>query len=321
MAIPSEVFTEMVTTTLRNHERKITDNVTNHNALLRLLKDRKKVQSESGGYEIARPLEYNENETYQRYSGYDTLNIGASDVLTSAKFDWMQAAIHVTANGKELKMNNSKERMINLVNARIKNAVNTAANQMSVDIYSDGSLTNQIGGLAHLIQSNGQGTVGGINSATHTFWRNKFHEMAGTDTWSKSTIKGEMNQLWLKCVRGKDKPDLIIMSHDVFSAYEESIQDLQRYGDVQSASVGFEALKYKTASVIFDDNTNFGTTAEVAYFLNTDYLYLVQHPQARWTQDDRRTPVNQDAIVVPMYWMGNVVVTNRARQGKLIDEA
>ena len=28
---------------------------------------------------------------------------------------------------------------------------------------------------------------------------------------------------------------------------------------------------------------------------------------------------NQDAIVVPMYWMGNLVCTNRSRQGVLID--
>ncbi|MDP3938401.1 MAG: phage major capsid protein, partial [Deltaproteobacteria bacterium] len=88
---------------------------------------------------------------------------------------------------------------------------------------------------------------------------------------------------------------------------------------VQSAAVGFETLKYKTANVIFDNNTNFGTTAEKAFFLNTDYLGLVQHPQAQWTQDDERTPVNQDAVVVPLYWMGQMVVTNRSLQGVLFD--
>ena len=242
-------------------------------------------------------------------------------MLSAAKFDWAQAAIHVTASGKELRMNNGKESMINLVKARIKNAMNTAANNMSVDIYSDGSLTNQIGGLAHIVTNDGTGTVGGIVSSTFTFWKNAYKEMAGTNTWSKSTIRGEMNKLWLDLVRGKDHPDLIIMSHDVYSAYEESLQDLQRYGDVATAKAGFESLKYKTADVIFDSNTNFGTTAEKAYFLNSDYLGLVQHPQAQWTQDEQRTPVNQDAVVVPMYWMGQVVVTNRSLQGVLIDAA
>ena len=143
--------------------------------------------------------------------------------------------------------------------------------------------------------------------------------MAGTGTWSKSTIKGEMNKLWLKCVRGKDKPDLIIASHDVFAAYEEALQDNQRYADSKAASAGFESLKYKTAACIFDNNSNFGTTAEKAFFLNTDYLYLVQHKEAQWTQDDEKKPVNQHAVVIPMYWMGELVTTNRNVQGILID--
>lgn len=218
-------------------------------------------------------------------------------------------------------MNNGPEKMIALVKARIKNAMKTAANNMSVDLYSDGSLSNQIGGLGTLIQNDGAGTVGGIVSSTYTWWKNQYSEMAGTGTWSKSTIRGEMNTLWLKCVRGLDKPDLIVASHDTYSAYEASLQDLQRYGDVQAASAGFETLKYKSADVIFDSNSNFGTTAEVMFFLNTDYLYLIQHPDAQWTESDEKVPVNQDAVVVPMYWMGNLVVTNRSLQGKLIDAA
>jgi hypothetical protein len=321
MASPNATFTEMVTTTLRNHAREVVDNVSDNNALLRLLKEKGKIETESGGYEIARPLEYAENATYTRYSGYDTLSVQATDVISAAKYDWAQAAIHVSASGRELRMNNGPEAMIKLVKARIKNAMNTAANNLSVDLYSDGALANQIGGLAHIVQNAGTGTVGGINSSTYPFWQNQVVEMAGTGTWSKSTTKGEMNKLWLKCVRGKDKPDLIVASHDIYSAYEESLQDLQRYADARSAAAGFESLKYKTANVIFDDNTNFGTTAETAFFLNTDFLYLVQHPEAQWTQDDEKKPLNQDAVVVPMYWMGQLVCTNRALQGKLIDAA
>lgn len=321
MASPNSVFTEMVTTTLREHDRMLVDNVTKHNALLTFMKEKGKIETASGGTEIVKPLEYAENSTFTRYSGYDTLDISASDVLSAAKYDWKQAAIVVSANGLELRMNNGRAALINLAKARIKNAINTAANAMSIDIYSDGALPNQIGGLASLITSDGTGTVGGINAATFTFWKNQFSEMSGTNAWSKSTIKGEMNKLWLKCVRGKDKPDLIVSSHDIYSAYEESLQDNQRYMDSKTASAGFENLKYKTAVVIFDSNTNFGTTSETAYFLNTDYLYMVQHPEAQWTQDEARKPVNQDAQVIPLLWMGNMVCSQRSLQGKLIDAA
>ena len=327
MSTPSAVFTEMVTTTDRTWGRKVTDNVSNHNALLNIMKRKGKIKTVSGGYEIAEQIDYAENQTYQRYSGYDGLNTNASDVLTSVRFPYQQVALHVTASGRELRMNAGKEQMINLVKARKDNALRTAANQFSVDIYSDGALTNQINGLSNLIQTNGQGTVGGINATTWTFWRNQFREMTGTNLAASPnaanavSMKADLNALWLATTRGADITDLIVMTHDFFALFELGEQQLQRYADSDLAQAGFTTMKYKTANVVFDNNTNFATTGERAYFLNCDYLYLVQHREAQWTMDTEKTPVNQDAVVIPMYWMGNLVCTNRARQGILFDAA
>jgi hypothetical protein len=321
MASPSAVFTEMVSTTMRNVSTDVADNVSLNNALSARLKKKGKFITLDGGYEIQIPLEYAENGTYQRFAGFDTLNTNASDVITSAKYDWAQIALHVVASGRELRMNSGKSQMINLAKAKKANALKTAANNFSIDLYSDGSLTNQVGGLANIIQTNGQGTVGGLNSATFTFWRNKFREIAGSGAYTKDTFKGELNGLWLQLVRGADKPDLIVLSHDFYSVYEAGEQQLQRYMDADMAKAGFVGLKYKTADVIFDDNTNFTSTAEKGYFLNTDYLYVAQHKDAQWTQDEEKKPVNQDAVVLPFYWMGNVVTSNRALQGVLLDAA
>lgn len=319
MASPNAVFTEMVSTTLRAHKREVVDNVSKNNALLTLMKERDNIKTESGGYEIAISLEYGENGTYQRYSGFDPLNINASDVISAAKYDWAQVALHVTASGRELRMNSGAQKMINLAKQKVKNAIHTAKNQFSIDLYSTGSLTNQIGGLAHLIQTNGQGTVGGIPSASYAFWQNEFQEMAGTNTYAE--IRKDMGKLWLRLNRGVDKPDLIVSSHDLYVAYEDTLQDRQRYSDAKMAAAGFETLKYKTANIVFDDNSNFSTTAEKMYFLNTKYLYLVEHTDARWDQDGDKVPVNQDAVVIPIYWMGQLVCSNRKLQGVLMDAA
>src|SRR5512139_381311 len=132
MATPNSTFTEMVTTTLRNHPTEVADNVSKHNALYRRLSVNGKIKKISGGYEIVRPLEYAENGTFQRYSGYDALNISASEVFSAAKFDWCQSAVHVTASGRELRMNSGKEQLIDLAASRTKNAIKTAANNMSL---------------------------------------------------------------------------------------------------------------------------------------------------------------------------------------------
>ena len=128
MPSPNATFTEMVTTTFRNHSGKLADNVSKHNALLNRLKKKGQIKTKSGGYSIVQELDYAENGTYQRYAGYDTLNVNASDVLSAAEYPWAQVAIHVTASGRELRMNSGKEAMINLVKSRITNAMRTAAN-------------------------------------------------------------------------------------------------------------------------------------------------------------------------------------------------
>lgn len=318
MASPNSTFTDMVTTTLRHHSRNIVDNNSNHNALVNRLKSKGNIETVSGGYELVYPIDYPSNETYQRYDHYDTLNIQASDGPTSVKYDWAQISLHVTASGKELRMNSGKEAMIRLVKAKTTSALRTAENNFSTDVYSTGALTNQIGGLGALVTTDGTGTVGGIVSGTYTWWKNQFKEMTGTNTYA--SIQADMNALWLKCVRGADKPDLIVSTHDLYAAYEATLQTNARYTNPKMAELGFESLKYKSADVIFDDNAdNFTTTGETMYFLNTNYLKLVQHSDAQWTQDDQKVPVNQDAVIIPIYWMGNMICTNRARQGCLLD--
>ena len=84
-------FTELVSTTYRNHKKTFADNVTTHNALWKRLSDKGRIRLEDGGLSIVEPLEYATNSTFQRYSGFDTLNIQAVDVLTAAEYAWKQA--------------------------------------------------------------------------------------------------------------------------------------------------------------------------------------------------------------------------------------
>jgi hypothetical protein len=319
MASPNSVFTELVTTTLRNHPTEIADNVSQHNALYRRLKTNGKIKKLSGGYEIVRPLDYAENATYQRYSGFDALNIGASDVLSAAKYDWVQAAVHVVASGRELRMNAGKEQLIDLAASRTKNAMRTAANNMSLDLYGSGSLANQMGGLGTIIQTAGTGTVGGINSSTFTFWQNQFQEMSGTNTYAD--VKNDMMKLWLNCARGSDQTDLIVSTQDLYAAFWNALVPNQRYtSDDKDATAGFNALRFQQADVIFDrQSTNFTSTGEKMYFINSDYLELVVHRDTNWTTLDEKMSVNQDATVIPILWMGQLTCSNRARQGVLID--
>lgn len=319
MTSPNAVFTELVSTTFRKHRKQIVDNVSNNNALLKRLMSKKQMRVEDGGLTITAPLEYDENGTYQRYSGYDILNVGASDVISAAEFQWRQIALNVVASGQELRTNSGDSRIINLVKSRMKNAMRTFKNNFSADVYSDGTLSNQINGLQALVADAGTGTVGGIDSSTWTFWKNKVQSAAapiqggGAITPGPTTMESLMLPLWLAQTRGDDQPDLIVADTNYFTFYEQSQTSIKRYTSSDEAQGGFISLKYKNADVIYDGGS--GIPANHMYFLNTDYMELVVHRDANLAIMDEMKPYNQDAAVVPILWMGNLVTTNRSLQG------
>ena len=59
-------------------------------------------------------------------------------------------------------------------------------------------------------------------------------------TVSASTIEaGMMLPLWLACLRGNDKPDLIVMDSVYFSYFEASQSSLKRYAPSTLARVAW----------------------------------------------------------------------------------
>ena len=314
-------WTELAATTYRKHESEVADNVSKHNALFRRLTEKGKVRREDGGLSIVTPLEYASNSTYQRYSGFDALNINAVDVLTAAEYPWRQVAVNVAASGLELRTNMGDSRIINFTKAKIRNAINSFKNGMSGDIYSDGTAANQINGLQALVSDTGTGTIGQINSSTFTFWQNQVQSAAAplqggsALTLGPSTIESLMLAMYIKQTRGSDQPDFMVFSDDLFTYYEQSQVSLKRYSSDEKAQGSFITMKYKNADVFFDSSG--GIPAVHGYSLNTDYLELVVHRDADMNVMEEVKSVNQDAVVIPVLWMGNLVCSNRFLQAVL----
>lgn len=320
MASPNSTFTELVSTTFRKHKKEIKDNVSNRNALLKFIMKKGNYTTEDGGITITCPLDYAENSTYQRYSDWDTLNIQASDVISAAEYQWRQIALNVVSSGRELRLNSGNSKIINLAKAKIKNALRTFNNNFSSDIYDDGTTTNQINGLQALVSDDGTGTVGGIVSGTFTFWKNNFFNCTTESvTASATTIENSMLlPAWLEVDRGPDdQPDLIVMDNTYYQYFEASQTSLKRYASASNADAGMTTLKYKGADVLYDGNS--GIPATHAYLLNTQYLGLTVHKDADLEIMDEQRPINQDGVVVPILWMGNLTCSNRAQQSVIVN--
>lgn len=323
MAIPNSSWSEITTTTLFNRSRKLADNMLKNNAILRRLSEKGKVKPFDGGQAIVQEIEYAENGTYVRYSGYDVLNISPSDVFTAAQFPIAQAAVAVSINGLEMLQNAGKEKMIDLLESRIGNAEKTMQNNLSLDCYSDGTASGgkQINGLGALVpDTNTSGTVGGIDRATWTFWQPQKQSFATAGfTAGPSTIQTMMNRLWLATVRQADRPDLIIADNTYYRYYWESLQAIQRITSENEGMAGFQALKFMDADVVFDGGIGGGATSNHMWFLNTDYIFLRPHKDRDMVPlEPDRFSVNQDAMVKLIAWAGNMAISNSELQGVLV---
>jgi len=301
MAIPN--LGEIVTTTLRKRSGEFKDNVSNNNALLSRLREKGKMRTIDGGRTIVEELDFAENSTFQRYSGFDTFDVSASDVLDAAEYDPVQSKVSIVISGREMAQNSGTSRVIDLLESRITNGMRTMSNNTSTLIADDPTTST---------------VVGGINQSTFSFWQNQTHDFTDNGQTAAANMLDGMNTLWLETVRGRDVPDMIVQEDTHFTIYESTLQQQQRWASENQAAAGFITLKYKSADV-FHDNTDSGIPTSHSYFINTDFLKFVSYAGRDFDVMPEIKSFNQDASVNHVLWMGNLICSNRARQGVLKD--
>jgi len=325
MALTNPGLSEIVTTTLRNRTGKMADNVTKNNGLLKRLKSKGKVKPVSGGRSIVQEMQYAENGTFKRYSGYEDVSVAPSDVITAAEFNYAQAAVAVSISGLEMLQNSGEDAILDLLESRIENADTTLTNNVALDCYSDGTADGgrQIGGLQLLVADNPTtGVIGGIDRSTTagSFYRNqRFRAVTdGGAAATQANITQYMNKIYLNLVRGADKPDLIVADNNYFGLYWNSLQAIQRITTDNGAEALGGSLKYMDADVIFDGGIGGGAPSNKMYFLNTNYIFFRPHKDRNFVPvGDDRFAVNQDAMVKLIGFAGNMTLSNAFLQGVL----
>lgn len=319
MAFPN--VTDIVATTIENRSKKLADNVTKNNALLTRLNQRGNIRTVSGGSLIFEELSFAENGNVGWYSGYDLLPVAAQDVISSAQYDFKQAACPVIISGLDQLKNAGKEQMIDLLEGRVKVAESSMMNLLAAGIYSDGTAAGgkQVTGLNAAVPVNpATGTYGGIDRATWTFWRSKTTTAGAALT--AATVQAAFNDMWASLVRGSDRPDLIVVDNFMWGIYMASLQAQQRFTNPDSAKLGFPSIQYMDADIVLDGGIGGFAVTKTAYFLNTKYLFWRPHADRNLVPlaPNRRYAINQDAEVQIIAWAGNLTSSGSQFQGRLI---
>ena len=324
MPAPNSSWDSVTTVTLENLTNDIADNISKHSAVLTALTKKDRVRMVSGGDVIVERIAYPGNDTYKRYSGWDVLDVRPTQDISAASYTPKQAAVSVAISGREQTMNQGKEKQMDLLEQRIKNAMRALKNGVAGDLLSDGTSDSakQIDGLLAAIPLDPTtGTYAGINRATYTWWRPYVYD-ATTDGGSAATssnIEGYMERVWSEICRGEDAPDAIIADNTYWRLYAAAIRGRQFITTEDTADSGRPKLKFMNADVYME-----GYGAEIPdsrmWFLNTDYLSWRPYEGRNFAVlDGSRYSYNQDGFCKIIAFMGNLTTSCAFVQGFLKD--
>lgn len=298
-----------------------TDNIFTSQALLYLLRDGGYQEYADGGRLFEYTIEYATNTTFRSVSEMETLDTTRVDVFDAARYDQKIWAGTVVFSDLEKLRNQPANRKVDIVTAKVKNGINSAMEGLNSMLYLDGTGNGgkDMDGLAKIISSTPTtGTVGGINAATWSFWRNK--QALGTKTSTAfDNYRAALESVHNQCSLGgtEKKPTGLVSDRASFEGYISLLTNIERLVKDSNGSsdpdLGWlnDAVEFKGIPYVYDENATAGT----AYFVNKNFLKLTILQGAWLKKKDPVDPANQLASVIRVMTVGNLCASARRHLG------
>ena len=296
----------------------LVDNIFNSNVLThRLLR---KSKATAGGNKVLQPVEYAKNDAQGFYTGYDVMDTAPTEVFTDAEYEWKQMYSTISISGREEALNDGKERVIDLLEAKVKNAEKSMKDLFGTTLYGtqDGTGTDFVG-LQHVIKVDR--TMGGINSTTYPWWDGGYILASGNSpTYADLATDGDADYIqdhMRKAVSSLtidgQRPTMLVTTPVILDAYEESLVAQKRFGASagSTADAGFRNLLFRDIPVFADDHCPDG----MMFLLNENFIQFRHHRKRNFTFEPFQKPINQDARIAKVLWLGALTCSAPRYQG------
>ena len=328
--VTNERLMEAFSLALEDRSQGYADLVSNSNALLFVMKKRGQFKTFSGPT-IRERLLYNESGTYTRYSGYQYLNPAPAELFNDAEFLAKLAAVSVTLSGEDILKNSGTNQLKDIMEEHISAAEQELTDRFVEDLHSDGTATNQIGGLQMAIPTTPTNVYGGIDRNTNAIWKTTTYDansaFSGITGVTSTTVKSIFDQVMIARSRGNKGPNLILSAAEHYTAYTAATVAIQRINDeTELGKLGFTALKYygagKSVDVVLEGGIGSAMPANTTYFIDTAALKFRYHPDRNFVKfGGKQMPVNQDAMVQHIGFYGNLTLNNPLHTAKMYDSS
>jgi hypothetical protein len=323
---------EILSLALEDRSTGYQDLVSNSNALLAVLKRKGKFKTYSGPT-IRERLLYNKTGSAVWYNGYDFLNPVPVELFNDAQFTPKMCAVAVVLTNEEILNNQGTNQLMDVMESHIQAAENELLDEVDISLHGNGTRFGgkELGGLQLAVPTVvNSGTYGGIDRAANPVWRTSVFDaqsdFAGIGTQvNATTIRPMLNSIMTRRSRGRQAADLLLMSPEHYAAYDAATVAIQRINDENGlGKLGFSTLKYtgagRTADIVQEGGIGSNMAANTTYGLDTSNMWLRYHPERNFDKIGRSMmPINQDAVVQYIGFMGELTMTNPLFQWKLID--
>ena len=347
-------YDALLSTTMAAYRKTLVDNIFKDSAFLTFIRDSGAWKSQNGGERIAVPLMYGDNDTVKTLGGYEQFDTTPQDGMTTAFFEWAEVGGTISISRKEERQNAGEGRLINLLESKLKQAEMTMREKLNGDLLcgtvSSATFVPELstGGslgllpLGYFLRKLNRtdptrgGNVGNIAGATYSWWRHKTADIGsnGTQTGNEFALnvttyagmKAGLRRMYNACTKGSGgSPDLVVMDQVSFETYENALDTSVRYTNTKMADLGFDTIKLKGATCIWDEavpDVYTGTAAitkGTAFFINTNFYNIFYDSETDIITTPFVEPENQTVKTAKILFMGNAAVSNLRKMGVCYD--
>lgn len=308
---------EAIVTTLFDQSDQIADEVLHHNPLLASLDEQGLIRKFSGGYELRKPIMYNDAAVGGFYAGFDAFDLSAIDDATAFRFAIKQVYEPVAISGRDRRANRDEAMLLDLAEMKMKAAISRLKNTVSTSLRGDGTGSGglEFDGIKKAVSTSpSSGTYGTIDRVANSWARN----LAVNVTLSASNVQEQITDAISQITRGDEQPDLSLMDRTAWKFLHSSLTAIQRIQlPAKKAVAGFRVLNYDGCDFVFDGG--FGSAVletNSCRLLNTKYwsFDMVRGADFKPLAPEMARPVDQDAFFTVIIVEGNLCCAAPALQ-------
>lgn len=308
---------EAVVATLFDQSDNIADEILRHNPMLASLDEQGLIRKFSGGYELRKPVMYNDSAVGGFYAGYSSFNLDAIDDATAFRFAIKQAYEPVAISGRDKRANRDQAMLLDLIEMKIKASIARLKNTVDASLRGDGTGSGglEFDGIKKAVSTSpSSGTYGGIDRTSNTFARN----LAINVTLTAANVQEQITDAISQITRGNEQPDLGLMDRTAWKFLHSSLTAIQRIQlPTKKAVAGFRVLSYDGCDFVFDGGYNSAVLeTNSCRLLNTKYwtFDVVRGADFKPLAPEMARPVDQDAAFTVIIVEGNLCCAAPALQ-------